>query len=171
MNDLLRVGVRYGAVAGVLSTILLIILYYSGRNPMLIAPFLDFRVILFAIFIFFSLKEFRDAHQGGLLYFWQGLFGSFIVVMVSNVISSLDLFAFGTWEEGFVGSYVQGMTDYLKTFPPEEVKRIGEEIYERNLKDLPSTNMATLAQTHFAQGMLIGFFISIILSVILRRTT
>ena len=89
MKDLVKVCVRYGAVAGVLSVILLIILYYSGRNPMLIAPFLDFRIFVLGIFIFFSLKEFRDAYQGGLLYFWQGLFGSFVVVVLSSTISSI----------------------------------------------------------------------------------
>ena len=170
MKDLLRVSIRYGAVAGVLSAILLVILYYSGRNPLLIAPFLDFRIFVFGIFIFFSLKEYRDVYQGGLLYFWQGLFGSFVVVVLSSTISSLGLYIFGSTEKNFMTSYVKGMTEYLKTFPPEEVERIGKDIYERNLADLPSTNISTLVQTHFVQGIIIGFFISVILSVILRRT-
>lgn len=170
MKDLVKVCVRYGAVAGVLSVILLIILYYSGRNPMLIAPFLDFRIFVLGIFIFFSLKEFRDAYQGGLLYFWQGLFGSFVVVVLSSTISSAGLYIFGSLEKNFVTSYIQGMTAYLKTFPAEEIERIGKEIYERNLEDLPSTNISTLVQTHFVQGIMIGFFVSLILSVILRRT-
>jgi hypothetical protein len=170
MKDLVKVCVRYGAVAGVLSALLLIMLFYAGRNPMLIAPFLDFRIFVFGIFIFFSLKEYRDAYQGGLLYFWQALFGSFILVLLSSVISSTGLYIFGVLEGKFVSDYIDGMTEYLKTFPPEEIERIGKDIYERNLQALPSTNMATLIQTHFAQGMMIGFFISIILSVILRRT-
>jgi hypothetical protein len=170
MKDLVKVCVRYGAVAGVLSALLLIMLFYAGRNPMLIAPFLDFRIFVFGIFIFFSLKEYRDAYQGGLLYFWQALFGSFILVLLSSVISSTGLYIFGVLEAKFVSDYIEGMTEYLKTFPPEEIERIGKDIYERNLQALPSTNMATLIQTHFAQGMMIGFFISIILSVILRRT-
>lgn len=171
MKELLRICIRYGLVAGVLSGILLIVLYYAGRNPFLISPFLDFRIFIFGIFIYFSLREFRDFKQGGLLYFWQGLIGSFIVVFVSSVLSSATLYVFGTWESEFVSSYIEGMDTYLRSFPPEEIARIGKEAYERNLNALPSTNIAMLVQTHFAQGMLIGFFISIILSVILRRIT
>jgi hypothetical protein len=170
MKDLSRVCIRYGIVAGVLSATLLIILYYTGKHPFMISPFLDFRIFIFGVFIFFSLREFRDVHQGGLLYFWQALFGSFIVVMISALISCAGMYIFGSVEEGFLASYIQGMTDYLKTFPPEEVERIGKDIYERNLLALPSTNIATLVITHFAQGMMIGFFVSIILSVILRKT-
>ena len=171
MKQLLRVCVRYGIVAGILSAILLVALYYMGRNPFLISPFLDFRIFVFGIFIFFGLKEFRDVYQNGLLYFWQALFGSFVIVVLSSVISATGLQVFGSYEEGFVPSYVEGMTEYLKAFPAEEIERIGKDNYDRNLRELPSTNISTLAQTHFAQGLIIGFFVSIILSVILRRTT
>ena len=171
MKDLLKVASRYGAVAGVLATVLLILMYYTGTHPFLISPFLDFRIFIFGILIFFALKEFRNNYQDGLLYFWQGLFGSFVVVMLGSAIAAVGLYVFGSVEKNFVTSYVQQMTAYLKTFPKEDIERIGKEIYERNLNALPSTNIATLVLTHFAQGMMIGFFISVIFSVILRKTT
>lgn len=169
-NSLAGVGVRYGLVGGLLAVILLILLFYAGRNPFLIAPYLDFRIFLFGIFIFFTLKEFRDIHQGGVLYFWQGLFGSFIVVLITSVLGGGGLYVFGTYEPEFVNSYIREMTLYLKTFAPEDIERIGKDIYERNLNDLPATNISKLVITHFAQGMMIGFFVSIILSVVLRKT-
>src|SRR5436190_16412944 len=133
MKILLKICMRYGAVAGLLSAILLVILFYTGRNPFLISPFLDFRIFIFGIFIFFSLKEFRDGSQSGLLYFWQALLGSFAVVLISSVISSTGLYIFGTLEKDFLTSYVDGMTIYLKTFPQEDIDRIGREVYEHNL--------------------------------------
>jgi hypothetical protein len=166
---LLKVSIRYGLIAGVLSVVMLIILFYSGRNPLLVAPFLDFRIFVFGIFCFFALKEFRDHYQEGVLYFWQGLFGSFVLVLLSCIISSIGLYVFGTLEDQFIPSYVEGMTTYLKTFPEEDIKRIGKEVYERNLSQLQSTHIKDLVLTHFAQGMIIGFFISIILSVIVRK--
>ena len=166
---LLKLSIRYGFVAGVLGIVLLIILYYSGQHPFLIFPFFDFRIILFGIFIFFALKEYRDIYQDGLLYFWQGLFGSFVVVMLSSTISAFGLWVFGSAEPGFVLDYVEKMTQHLNSFPQEDIDRIGKEVFERNLRDLPATNISQLVQTHFGQGMVIGFFISVILSVILRR--
>ena len=76
---------------------------------------------------------------------------------------------FGSWQKDFVESYIAQITSYVKSFPQEEVNRIGKEIYERNLKTLPTTNIFELAQTYFMQGMIIGFLVNIILSVILRR--
>jgi hypothetical protein len=168
---LLKVSIRYGLVAGILEVILMVILYYAGRNPLMISPFLDFRILLYGIFIFFALKEFRDFHQSGLLYFWQGLFSSFIVVLLGSIIGSAGLWIFGSLEPELVSSYVEQMQAYLKTFPKEEIEKIGKDIYERNYNQLPSTNISTLVFTHYVQGMMIGFFVSIILSVILRRTT
>jgi hypothetical protein len=170
VSALLKVSVRYGVIAGILAVVLMIALLYLGKNPFSIYPFLDFRIILFGIFIFFSLKEFRDLHQGGVLYFWQGLFASFIVVLLGSVIGCAGLWIFGLYEPRMVELYVSEMTAYLKTFPPEEIERIGKEVYDRNLRLLPSTNISTLAKSHLVQGMIIGFFISIIFSVILRRT-
>lgn len=171
-SALLRVSIRNGLIAGLLSAVVLVVLYYIGRHPFLIAPFFDFRILLFGVFIFFSLKEFRDFHQDGLLYFWQGLFGSFIVVVVASSIAGLGLWIFGTLELDFVPDYVREMTAYLQKFTDEDLERarIGKETYERNLAELPATNITTLVITHFAQGMMIGFFISLILSVILRKT-
>ena len=169
MKLLFKVSLRYGLVAGFLSVILLMALFYLGRHPFLIAPFLDFRILLFGIFIFFDLKEFRDYYQSGVLYFWQGMIGSAVVVVISTLVSSIGLQLFGSLEKDFIASYVKEFTAYMNTFPKEVVEQIGKEVFERNLKELPATNITDLVQTHFAQGIVIGFFVSIILSVILRR--
>ncbi len=168
-SPLVFIGVRYGAIAGVVSISLLIAMYYMGRHPLMVSPFLDFRILLFGMFIFFNLREFRDVHQEGALYFWQGMMGSFVTVMVTATIASLLLLAFCAIEPTFMPSYIKAMTDYLKTFPLEDIDRIGKEVYERNLALLPSTNSKQVAGLYFAQSIMIGLFISIILSVILRK--
>ncbi len=165
----LLVSARYGSLGGILSFMLLLIMFYIGRHPLLVSPLLDFRIFLFGIFIFFALKEFRDYYQGGVLYFWQAMIGSLVVVMLASIIGATALLIFGSVDKTFLSQYIAQVTEYLKTFPPEDIERIGKETYERNLASLPATNMSTLAITYFIQGLVIGFFISIILSVILRR--
>lgn len=166
---LVRVQAKYGVIAGVLSAALLVLLYYLGRHPLLISPLLDFRILLFTIFIFFSLKEFRDYDQDGILYFWQALMGALLLVFVTSAVAAVALQLFGSVEKGFVPSYIESITAYLKTFPQHDIDQIGQDVFERNLKALPSTTISELTITYFAQGMGIGLFISIILSVILRR--
>lgn len=168
-NALLKISIRYGMLAGVLAFILLIGLYYLGRHPLMISPFLDFRIFLFGVFIFFSLKELRDYYQKGELYFSQGMISGGVIVLIASIISSIGLQVFGMVEKEFVTTYSKLMTEYLKTFPTEDIERIGKAVYERNLNALPATNIAGLTVTYFVQGMAIGFFVSIILSVVLRR--
>ena len=168
-RNLALIGIRNGAIAAAVSISLLIAMYYMGRHPLMVSPFLDFRILLFGVFIFFSLREFRDVHQEGALYFWQGMIGSFVMVMVTATVASLLLLAFCAIESTFIPSYIKAATEYFKTFPREDIDRIGKEVYERNLSLLPSTNSKQMAGLYFAQSIMIGLFVSIILSVILRK--
>lgn len=171
LRSLALISIRWGAIASVLAVSLLVTMFYLGRHPLLVSPFLDFRIILYGIFIFFSLREFRDYHQQGELYFWQGMIGSLILVGVAGILAATLFWIFGTLETEFVPSYIRQMTDYLKNFSEEDIQRIGKDVFESNLKGLPSTNMSQLALTYLAQSFVIGLFVSIILSVILRKTT
>jgi len=168
-NRLLRIAARYGAVAGIVAFLLLVAMYYLGRHPLMTSPFLDFRILLFGIFVFFTLKEFRDYEQDGVLYFSQAMLGGLSVVMVTSIITSSLLFLFGKWDERFVSDYVTHVTAYLNSFSKEEIDRIGKDVYDRNLGALPATNISNLAITYFVHGLLIGFFVNIVLSVISRR--
>lgn len=168
-KTLWKVSIRYGAAAGILAFFVLLIMYYVGPHPLLTSPFLDFRILLFGIFIFFTLKEFRDHYQGGILYFWQAMIGGWTVILIATIVTSLLLWLFGIWDKDFVESYIAQAITYLKSFPQKDIDRIGKEIYDRNLNALPATNIFDLTQTYFMQGIVIGFFVNIILSVILRR--
>ncbi len=169
VSPLVSIGIRNGAIAAAVSILLLVFMYYMGRHPLMVSPFLDFRILLFGVFIFFSLREFRDIHQDGTLYFWQGMLGSFIMVMVTATVASMLLLMFCSVESNFIPSYIKAATEYFKTFPQEDINRIGKEVYDRNLSLLPSTNSKQVAGLYFAQSIMIGLFVSIILSVILRK--
>ena len=169
IKKLLRISVRYGTVGGILAFVLLVIMFYLGRHPLITSPFLDFRILLFGIFIFFTLKEFRDYEQDGVLYFPQAMIGGLTVIMIMTTITSLMLQIFGSVEKDFVATYIDQVTAYLRSFSQDDIARVGKEIYERNLSALPSTNISKLTVTYFFHGMVIGFFVNVILSVILRR--
>lgn len=169
-SPIIAIGIRYGVIAGILCGVLLVITFYiMDRHPLMVSPFMDYRILLFGVFIFFSLKEFRDYHQKGELYFSQGMVCSFIFVMVAGTVSSLLLLAFCSYESTFVSTYVSATVEYLKTFSPEDIEKIGKDVFESNLKNLPATNGKQIAGKYFIQSTMIGFFVSIILSVILRK--
>ena len=168
MPPIIRVPLKYGLIAGILGTVLVLLFYYLVQHPFLIPVFLDFRIFIFGIFIFFTLKEIRDFHYGGILYFWQGLLSSLMFTFVFGLLSSACIAFFIAIEPHFLESYITLSIEQLRALPPDIVERIGKEVYERNLELLPATNGLDLAFLYFTQSFLISFFISIILSVILR---
>lgn len=169
MNPLVKVSLRYGLLAGIIGSALLIGLYYMGRHPFLIPVYIDFRIILFGILIFFTLREIRDYHQQGVMYFWQGFLASFLFTLAYAIVSSLVLVVFMELTPAFVSDYISMSVQQLKSLPAEVIDSIGKEVYEQNLKLLPETDANDLGFLYFLQSFLISLFISIILSVILRR--
>lgn len=169
MNPLVKVALRYGLLAGIIGSALLIGLYYMDRHPFLIPVYIDFRIILFGILIFFTLREVRDYYQNGVMYFWQGFLASFLFTLAYAIVSSVVLVVFMELVPAFVSDYITLSVAQLKSLPSEVIESIGKDVYERNLKMLPETDADDLGSLYFLQSFLISLFISIILSVILRR--
>ncbi|HWA35798.1 MAG TPA: DUF4199 domain-containing protein [Cyclobacteriaceae bacterium] len=166
---LVRVCARYGAIAGGLCMLFLVSLFYMGKHPFLVNPFLDFRVPLFAVLIFFALKEVRDYYQEGVLFFWQGTGGSLIFVAVCSVIAAAGIMLFGALQPLFLADYVTEFTRQIENLPPETVEQIGKDVVAMNLEKLPTTTIRDLAGLYVWQSFIMSFFISVIISVILRR--
>ena len=169
MKPVVKVSLRYGLLAGITGWILLLVLYYMGRHPVLIPVYMDFRIVLFVVFIFFTLREIRDFHQQGVLYFWQGIFASFLFTLSYALLASFLLFVFISLVPDFLTDYIRLSIETVRGLPPDTVERIGKDVYERNLELLPQTDIFDLTNLYFFQSFLISLFISIILSVILRR--
>jgi hypothetical protein len=169
LSPLFRISTQYGAIAGVLGAIIVIGLYYIGNHPFLFPVYFDFRIILFFIFIFFSLKEYRDFYNKGTLYFWEGIVGSLVFVTVFALLASLLIYAFGSFNDEFVKSFIRLFTEQVNNFPKEVVEQIGKENLKIILRELPATTSYDLARKYLGQSYAISFFVSVILSVILRK--
>ena len=169
LNKLMRIALRYGLIGGGIAFVLVVVMFYLGRHPLVVSPYLDFRILLFGIFVFFALKEFRDYDQDGVLYFAQAMLGGFVVIFILTVLASVLIWIFGSIEHDFVTEYVEQVTAYLKGFSPADIEKLGKDTYDRNLASLPTTNISTLAFTYFIHGLVLGFFVNIVLSVIVRR--
>lgn len=169
-SPLIGISLRNGSFAGILAGVLLIILYFIGSHPLLILPYADFRILLFGIFIFFTLKEFRYNHQQGVLYFGQGMVASLIFVTVAATVGAMAVFIFSKAYPQFVSDFVKQGLESAQSFLQNTSLSVEEKSRIRVMMDsLPATNAKALAGRHFVQSLMIGFFISIILSVILRK--
>jgi Protein of unknown function (DUF4199) len=166
---LVRIPLKYGVLGGVLSIAFAISFYYLGKHPFLIPPFFDIRVLLIAIFLFFSLLEVRDYFFDGILFLWQGMAGSLIYLGIMASIGMAGLMAFGTYNPDFVEAYIAQGIAQIKSIPPSSIEQIGQQAVDEVLKSLPKTTLHQMALKYTGQTFAIGFFVMIIISVILRR--
>jgi Protein of unknown function (DUF4199) len=162
-------AMRNGLIAGALGFILLISLYYMGKHPFLFPIYFDFRIILLSVFIVMTLKEFRDDHQDGILYFGQAMIGSFLFTLIFALVASLLIWTFCLLIPEFVTAYINIAKEQLMAIQPEVIEQLGKDEFERNLNKLPATNGGDLALDYFVKTFIISLFISIIISVILRQ--
>lgn len=168
-SPLIGISLRNGSIAGILAGVLLVVLYFIGPHPMLILPYADFRILLFGIFIFFTLKEFRN-HQDGVLYFGQGMVGSLLFVTVAATVGAMMVLIYSKINPEFVSEFIKQAIESAKTFSENTtLSEVEKDRIHVMMEGLPATNGKSLAGQHFIQSLMIGFFISIILSVILRK--
>lgn len=164
-----KVALKYGFFASVLVVALLIGLFYIDKHPLLIPIIYDIRIFLLAVFTFFAIKEFRDYRNGGELHFWQGMLIGMLIAISLGFFAALAIVIFGMVEPEFLNSYLEIMLGQLQSSKEEIIQSVGEEAYQNTLENLPSTTITDLALDYYLKSVVIGLFLTIIISVILRR--
>ena len=165
LPPLVGVPLKYGVLGGILAGILVFTLYYIGRFPYVPVE----RTVLFAIFIFFAVKELRDYRLGGSLFFWQGLAAGIICYVTMALVAAFMIWLWGQWDDAYVNHYVTMVSNQLETNREEIEKQVGKEDLALQLEKLPSTTISDLALDYVLKSMFIGIFLTIVISVILRR--
>ena len=156
-------------IAGVLGLLAIGVFYYIGKHPFWIFPLFDIRIIFIAIFLFFALREIRDFHLDGILFFWQGLMASAVLLIVMAIITYFGIWVLGSLDSGFVSEYIQTGFEQISNLSPDAEKQIGGPAIEEMRKILPATTVGWMAKRYALQTFVFGTFISIIISIIIRR--
>lgn len=166
---LVFIAVRNGMLAAALGIVFMLVLYYIDRHPFLFPIYFDFRIVMLGVFVVMSLKELRDGHQQGLLSFGQAMVCALLFTLVFAIIMMSFVWVFSQLNPSFVADYIALATAQLQSLDPTVVEEMGKDSIERNLEALPATNGSILAFDYFIKTLVASFFISIIISVILRR--
>ena len=91
------------------------------------------------------------------------------MTILFSLVASTGIYLFANNNDEFVESYIRLSMIQVKAFPEEEIERIGRDVYEAGITALKEANAYFLATRYLSQSFIISFFISIIISVILRR--
>jgi len=169
-NPLLRVPFRYGLIGGVIGGLAIVVLYLMGMHPFLLPVIVDFRIAIYSLFIFLCLKELRDYFYKGELYFWQGMVGSYVFVATAALIGAVVTWCYATCQKEFLSAYVAKLQQQLTGFKKQFIESVGVDAYNQQLARLPGTTAFDLAGDYFLKSLIIGLFLAILFSVVVRKT-
>jgi hypothetical protein len=169
LPPLVGVPLKFGIAGSVLIIILFVFLFYAGKHPLLISIVTDFRLILIPLFVFMSIKEYRDYRNNQVLHFWQGLIIGFNCYFVIGSLTAILILIFPNFEPEFLNKYIDISTNQLINNKEQVISAVGENAYNRTLQKMPLTTSIDLALDYAMKTLLIGIPITIIISVLLRR--
>lgn len=171
-SPLVKVAGKYGAIAGLVLMAGLVVIYFFGKHPLLINILFDLRILIFLLFIFVTLREFREDYNNKVLHFWQGLYAGIIVYISAAFITSLLVWMFASLiEPDFVATFIEQSLANLENNKEMIIESLGQENYDGAVEALPSTTAGNLAFDYFLKSMPIGFILTLITSIIMRNKT
>ncbi|MEO1051920.1 MAG: DUF4199 domain-containing protein [Bacteroidota bacterium] len=174
MSPLVKVPLKYSLVGGVLIIVLLSVLYNFGDHPLLIPIHLDVRVFIFLLFIYFSVREYKNYYNGGYLHFWQGLTVGVLFYLSVGVLLALFVWIFASVSEGFLDGYIEGAIRGMELKKEELMSgpkvKLSPEEFETQKQNVLQTTPGLLAIDSFLKTCIIGFFMPVLFAVLLRKT-
>ncbi len=160
---------KYAIACGAFLIILYHISAFFGLNPLINIGHLLFDILIFGLFIFFALKEFKTYGNNGILHFWQGMTIGFTVYAISTAIFSLGLMIFFFFAEDAVIKYQEAATNFLNSRADIYKEQFGEEGFAKQLLEIQKVTMGDLIISSTLKKILAGFFITPVISIILRK--
>jgi hypothetical protein len=169
LKPFLITSLKYGLIGGALTIILFFILIFLDINPFVAYKKLDFGFLILPVFIFFSIKEFRDLRNNRQLRFWQGMTVGFFTYIFLALTSAVFILLALSFYPQVLDQYIIDRSLMVENNKSQIVETLGEEVYYQTYQDLQQISPFVLALDDFLKKIFAGLFITIIISVILRR--
>ena len=164
----LKVIAKYGLTGSLVSIIAFILLTQIKAN-LVISNLLTTALILI-LFVFFSMKEFRDLYNNRELHFWHGILLGSATYLCIAVLTGIFNFIYLEWiSPEVIEVYRQIQRQYLEANKEMMTDQRGAAWYNEAYLMVEKVNAIDIAVDFFLKKLLIGIFVTIIISVILRK--
>ncbi|AHM62544.1 hypothetical protein D770_21475 [Flammeovirgaceae bacterium 311] len=164
----LSTGLKYGITGGVLAIVFFLVMWLLKENPLGMLRLFDF--VILPVFIFFTLKEFRDYRQGGKLTYSQGMTVSFVCYTSLALISALFIFIFLTYADtGLLLRHQQENLAVLTDDSQRWIDELGQQTYDKAIEEVKRTSALDLALDDLIKKIFIGLFLTGIITLFLKK--
>ncbi|BDD03585.1 DUF4199 domain-containing protein [Aureibacter tunicatorum] len=169
MNNLLvKIGLKYGGIGGLMAVLAMVAFVFIDNNPL--GPEFYFAAPLVFVFVFFAMREFKF-FKDGYMTFSQGVAIGFITYVMIGIISGIAVFALLQWiEPELLPHYIELKMKGLMENKTEIIAQYGEGVFNDNYDKLPKTTAWELGLTDFIQKLLSGVIITMILTMLMRKS-
>ncbi len=164
---IVRVGVRYGVLAGAVCFVVMLALYLMGTNPLGEAGRYSFLPI--PIFLFWGIKyykQFIDAELGFLRGLRIGFSVSFYTALTAAMLLFLFLYVAG---DDIIQQYVVELKTLMEEQKEAQIQALGQEMYDQGYASINTISPSLLATYDFVGRFFVGMLFSIVAAVFFRK--
>lgn len=139
------------------------------ENPLIVNKWFDY--FLLAVFVYFSVREFRIYYNEGALQFWQGISLGFVTYTVSALlfVAAVGIYL-ATLGEHWVADYVTDRTAMVEENRTNFIEELGEDTYRRIQREVAATTTSDILLDDFFRKLMAGLFITLIIAMVQRRS-
>lgn len=164
---MIRLSVPYAIICGVFLVILFALSFHFGLNPLMDLSQLLFDVIVFGVFGFFLIKDFKQRTENN-LHFWQGMSLSFLLSVLATSLFLVILGVYQLVDDGLVANYQEAATAFLMEKKDLYVSQFGEQAFEQQLTSIQDVTLADLMLSVGVKKLIAGLFLGPVITIILR---
>ncbi|MFY0601190.1 MAG: DUF4199 domain-containing protein [Cyclobacteriaceae bacterium] len=166
---MLKVGLKYAVICSVFLVVIFHVSSFFGINPLMNLVHLVFDLMMFGLFIFFASKELKMSQQNEVLHFWQGMTVGFNVYFFSTLVFGIYLYIYFGLNENVLLDYKESAHQFLQEKKEIYIEEMGQESFDSQLNGINEVSNMDLITSAVLKKILAGFFITPVISIILRK--
>ena len=164
-----KVAYKYALICGVFLLLAFWISYRFGSNPMIDLRHLFLDLVIMALFIFFSCKEFKTYRNGGILHFWQGMTLAFMTYLPATIVFLLGILTMFQLDSNLLADFKLQAMAFMEANKPEFLQEMTQQQFDERINQIQDVSATQMISSATFKKLVAGFFVSPVITVILRK--
>jgi hypothetical protein len=167
MNRYLTSAYPFGIFGGILALLGFWVFHLVGLDPITMS--IVFNFINLSLFIGLSIYYFKKYNNESYLSFAQGMTVGFFTYAIIATVAFIGIYVSFALESNLFAELKTERIEMLESRSEGLIEEVGEEAYLRTLEEVQYMQMYHFPLNDFIWKIIFGLFLSIIISIILRR--
>lgn len=164
----LKTALNYGALSGIGSFVVFLILYWMNMNPLGPASWMGAWVPV--LFMVLATRHYRNYENGGFLRYWQGFRIGFLTASAGAVLFGSLTWLFVTlFDAEVLERYKQESLQALELTEGIMKSMVGESAFEQSVESITNLEIGDVVSSDIFNKMLGGILSGFITAAFLRR--